>query len=85
MPYYYRKRQQIVSEKYDGTPESLTSINTLMGNIGGSAVAVDGSTSLLISGSFGKFMLLVGENIVLDDSRGAYKMSDDELNLNWEV
>lgn len=85
MPYYKRKREEIVAQKYDGTNDSFIAINTLMQNIGGSATKVDGTTNLLISGSFGKFMLIVSENLVIDEARGASKMSDEELNNNWEV
>ena len=84
MAYYKRKREEIIAELYDGSDTSVDAINVVLSNIGATAQKVENSTNVLISGSFGKFMLLVGEYIVIDEHRGASKMSADELNKNWE-
>ena len=85
MAYYKRKRDEIIAETYDGTDESVYAFNLLLTNIGASAVKVEGTTNVLISGTFGKFMILVNEVLTIDESRGASKMSSEELNKYWEL
>ncbi len=85
MAYYKRKREEIIAERYDGTDESIYALNLLLENIGGSAVKVENTSSILISGKFGRFMLLVDEVLTIDESRGASKMTSEDLDKNWEL
>jgi len=85
MAYYKRKREEIIAERYDGTDESISALNLLLENIGGSATKVENTSSILISGKFGRFMLLVDEVLTIDDSRGASKMTSEDLDKNWEL